>query len=102
MAQPVTKPKATMFIAGHEHEACPPNVRKIIDHINLPKKILNLIVGKNHPMWSRLLIGLLIMCAAELIPEKEMAVRIMSHFTRDTGGIPWLEAVIAFANSEIA
>lgn len=99
-------PKTMMFIPGGEYEAIQPtsnipaHVQKILSHVNLPKKILNVIIGHDHPIWSRLALGMVLMLTAEFLPDQAVLIRTSAHLIHDAGGIPWIEAFIAVGTNK--
>lgn len=96
--------RARLFVPGWQAEAIHhlnPEIRKILHMANLPKKILTNTVGKNHPMWSRLLVGLILIVVGEFFAEGQLVSRIFFHLVRDAGGIPWIEGILLIASEPV-
>jgi hypothetical protein len=76
-------------------------LRTLYHYINLPKHILNVLVGPQHPIWMRLAVGLGIMLASSYITEGhiQFVVRDLFHAI---GAVPWLEYFIAIGREEQA
>lgn len=74
-------------------------LRLLYHYINLPKHILNALVGPQHPIWARLGVGAGIMLASSYIAEGhiEFVIRDLFHAI---GAVPWLEWFIAIGREE--
>lgn len=75
-------------------------LRTLYHYINLPKHILNALVGPQHPIWMRLAVGGLIMFGSSYITEGyriELVIRDLFHAI---GAVPWLEYFIAIGREE--
>lgn len=101
-------PKGKMFVHGGENETSgEPNPVKtkavpirhvdVFHHINIPKRILTHILGKNHPVWSRLILGLGIMYAGSMIPEVNAFIKLLAGLLHATGAVPWIDSMIAMS-----
>lgn len=71
--------------------------QEVLHHINLPKRILTHLFGKDHPKWSRLLLGGAIMYLAGFIPESVFALKGLYGLIHATGAVPWIEQMIEVA-----
>lgn len=68
--------------------------RKVLFYVNVPRHILTLLVGRDHPVWLRLLVGLLIMFASEFIRPKFEVLDAIRELIHAVGAVPWIEAII--------
>lgn len=70
--------------------------REIFHEINLPKKILVHVIGHNHPLWSRLLLGGAIIIVASLLPEGIKIFRAVGELMAAVGAVPFIESFLAW------
>lgn len=75
-----------------------PKIKLRLHHLNLPKHILNATVGHDHPIWSRLLMGLLIMVLSKLIHESILIVDALKELVHAIGAVPWLEWLVEYSS----
>ena len=77
------------------------NCSKFLHVTNVPKHVLNQVVGKSHPLWSRLLLGFLIMLCSSFIAESFVVFAAIRELIHAIGAIPWLEWFSANAEEKI-
>lgn len=69
-------------------------MRRWLTYINVPRHILTLLVGKDHPIWLRLFVGALIMFGSEFIRPKFEVMDALRGLIHAVGAVPWVEALI--------
>lgn len=67
--------------------------------INVVRHVLNHTVGHDHPLWSRLIFGSIIMVLSKLIIDSEIVLAAMKELVHAIGAIPWLEWFIEYSNT---
>lgn len=67
--------------------------------INVIRHLLNHTVGHDHPLWSRLLFGAVIMMLSKFIMEGAIVLSAVKELVHAIGAIPWLEWFIDYSNT---
>lgn len=67
----------------------------LLRHVNISRHILNRLVGHDHPIWSRVLVGSLILVGAAFISEASLFLRLAEKIIDAIGAIPWVEYITA-------
>lgn len=68
--------------------------KTVFQTLNLPRHILNMMIGKNHPLLFRLALGFLIMLLSTLLPEEYRIEKAVAELIHAFGAIPVLEFMI--------
>lgn len=71
----------------------------ILRRINIIRHLLNHTIGHDHPLWSRLLFGTMIMIASKMIMEREIVLASVRELVHAVGAIPWLEWFIDYSSN---
>jgi hypothetical protein len=75
-------------------------IKPVLKAINLPMHVLNLVVGKNHPLWARLCLGLIIMIGSAFIEPHPTFLDAVKGAVHAIGMVPFLDALIDLENKE--
>lgn len=74
----------------------------VFETLNVPRRILNLVVGKEHPLVLRLVLGILICILSTLLPEEHRAYKALAELIHAFGAIPVLEFMVELSAIENA
>lgn len=67
--------------------------------INIIRHLLNATIGHDHPLWSRLVLGAIIMIGSKLIIDSWLILAAVKELVHAIGAMPWLEWFIEYSNT---